>query len=126
MESSGGAANRRDSIKSHPGRSPALMSANRKPFCVLVLLKLKTSHSIKVKSRIASTQIMGRLLAIKENLPFSKLQNLYDNCDQLGKSLLGGKVIPKLDGLYLPQHLNSSDAVAQIEPMVFDPNCCVA
>ena len=41
------------------------MSANRKPFFVWVLLTLKKSHSQKVKSKIASTQMTGRLLAAK-------------------------------------------------------------
>lgn len=41
------------------------MSAKRKPFFVWVLLTLKKSHSQKVKSKIASTQMTGRLLAVK-------------------------------------------------------------
>jgi hypothetical protein len=70
MGNSGGDANRSASIKSHPGSSPALMSTNRKPFFVWVLLTLKKSHSQKVKSKIASTQMTGRLLAVKAILRY--------------------------------------------------------
>ena len=46
------------------------MSAKRKPFFVWVLLTLKKSHSQKVKSKIASTQMTGRLLAVKAILRY--------------------------------------------------------
>lgn len=70
-DNSGGAANRRESINSHPGRSPALMSAKLRPVFVRVLLKLKMSHSHTVKSKMASIQTIGMLLRFKATLPSS-------------------------------------------------------
>lgn len=95
IDNSGGAANRSASIKSQPGRSPALMSAKRKPFCVLALLTLKMSHSNRVKSRMASTQMIGRLLAIKENLLSSVFQ-IYSYCKSAVPELIRIELIEML------------------------------